>query len=125
MTPKKILLLGFFALLLLYALFEARFLIVGPYIKISSHQDGAQVDQELVNLSGRAMNAAWFTLNDRQIFTDKKGYFYEELILGEGPNVLTFKARDRFGRERVKRLEIIVKYRDDKEENQGTTTPRE
>ncbi|MFZ2484935.1 MAG: hypothetical protein WAW81_03290 [Minisyncoccia bacterium] len=105
---KHILLIIFFALLVSYSLYQARFLILGPQVWIDSPQDGATVSDPLVTMNGRAKNVAWIRLNDRQIFTDEDGTWSEKLIVSEGLSIMTVRARDRFGRETEERITVIL-----------------
>ena len=106
--PKHILITVGFLLLTVYSLFQARFLILGPGVTILSHKDGAVVHEPQVTLSGKARNAAWISLNDRQIFTDEEGFWSEKLILSEGLSIMTLRVRDRFGRERVTSVRLVL-----------------
>ncbi|MBI2086846.1 MAG: Ig-like domain-containing protein [Candidatus Zambryskibacteria bacterium] len=90
-----------------YVLFQARYLILGPQVWIDSPQDGAVVSEPVIAISGRARNAAWISLDGRQIFTDEKGLWSEKLILAEGLSIMTARVRDRFGRETSKNIRII------------------
>lgn len=92
----------------LYCLFQARFLILGPGVSITSHKDGTAVHEPQITLSGRARNAAWISLNDRQIFTDEKGFWNEKLILSDGLSIMTLRVRDRFGRESVSSVRLVL-----------------
>jgi hypothetical protein len=91
-----------------YCLFQARFLILGPQVTITSHEDGAVATEPAVTLSGNARNAAWLSLNDRQIFTDEEGRWSEKLILSPGLSIMTLRVRDRFGRERVSSVRLVL-----------------
>lgn len=105
--PRIALLITFSILLTLYSIFQARFLILGPRIQITSPREGHPVENPLVMLEGRAQNVSWISLNDRQIFTDEKGKWSEKLIVSRGLSIMTLQARDRFGREIRKSLRII------------------
>jgi len=84
--------------ILVYVLFQARFLIMGPQITLD--QEPALLNNERqISLSGTAYNIARIWLNDRQIFTDAEGNFTEALILENGYTVATLRAEDRYGRE--------------------------
>lgn len=107
--PKTILLVAFFLLLISYSLFQARFIILGPYINIQSPQDGASLDTDLINVVGRAENISFISLNDRPIFIDKNGDWNEKLIAPQGLSIITVRAKDRFGRSTEKQVEIFVK----------------
>ncbi|MEX0916930.1 MAG: hypothetical protein WDZ90_00155 [Candidatus Paceibacterota bacterium] len=107
---KKITLIGGFiigVLLVSYALFQARDLIEGPVIALSSPENGATIIENGVFIEGHAKNIARISLNDHQIFVDESGYFKERILLPEGYAILVIKGSDRFGR---KTQEIISLY---------------
>ncbi len=91
-----------------YCLFQARFLILGPQVWIDSPRDGEVVGSSVVTLEGRARNAAWISLNDRQIYSDEDGHWSEKLIVASGLSIMTVNVRDRFGREETKSVRIIL-----------------
>lgn len=103
---------GFFAilfvLLIAYASYEARALILGPRITIIYPRDGEAVQNPLVVMEGEAKNVAWISLNDRQIFTDEDGHWSEKLIVSSGLSIMTVSARDRFGRKTQKSVRIVL-----------------
>ena len=107
--PKYGFLAVLFLLLVIYSLYQARFLILGPQVWIESHSDGEVVSDGVIVIGGRANNVSWISLNDRQIFTDEKGYWSEKLITSSGTSIMTLKARDRFGRETEKSVLIVLK----------------
>jgi len=105
---RKGLLIALIIFLALYSLFEARFLIFGPQVTITEPRDGFVGTSPLINLSGKAKNAAWISLNGRQIFTDGKGNFSEKLIVSKGLSIMSVNVIDRFGRENQKQVRIIL-----------------
>lgn len=107
--PKDGLLIIFFILLIAYSLYQARAFLVGPRIWVENPQDGQTVEAPLVIVTGQSKNIAWISLNDRQIFTDEEGRWSEKLLASPGINILTVKARDRFGRETKKSVQIVLK----------------
>jgi hypothetical protein len=90
--------LVFLGLITSYILFQARFLVAGPQISLTT-EPGIVHNERVITLSGNAHNITHLWLNDRQIFTDEQGNFDEALVLENGYTVATLKARDRFGRE--------------------------
>ena len=80
-----------------FILFQARYLIIGPQITITSEPVGPQNERE-VEIAGTAHNISHLWLNGRQIYTDVNGTFEEELILENGYTTMTLRAEDRFGR---------------------------
>ena len=93
----------------LYAYLQSREYLRGPVIAISEPENGISFAAPLITIAGRAENAAFLTLNGRQIFTDEQGSFRERLLLQEGYNILAIDAKDRFGRIARKTLELVHK----------------
>ena len=109
-TYLKFTLTTLFAIAILgYALFQARNIISGPIVIVQEPENGATLDYSLVDIKGTAKNISHISMNDRQIFTDDKGEFNEKLLLSYGYNIITIKAKDRFGRDTEKTLELIYK----------------
>ncbi len=96
------------SILILYVLFQARFLILGPRVTITYPKDAQEVYDPLLTMTGKAYNIAWISLNGRQIYTDEKGFWSEKLLLSPGASIITLKVRDRFGREREKQVRVIL-----------------
>lgn len=88
------------ALLLIttYIIFQARFLIIGPEITLTT-EPAVQQNERIITLTGTARNITHLWLNDRQIYTDEQGHFTEALVLENGYTITTLKAKDRYGRE--------------------------
>lgn len=107
LSPRHSILLAIGVIFVAYVLFQARYLILGPGIKVTSHQDGSVATTSVITLSGTARNAAWLTLNNRQIFTDEKGVWREKLILSEGQSIISLRVRDRFGRNAGESLRLL------------------
>lgn len=84
-------------LVLLFVIFQARFLIIGPQIVLKDGISGPQNERQIY-LDGTAYNISRLWLNDRQIYTDTEGNFKEALILENGYTIATLKAEDRYGR---------------------------
>ncbi len=108
-SPKQWAVVLFFLIIIVYSLFQARFVILGPYIEIQTPQNGASLETNLVNITGRAENISFISLNDRPIFVDKNGNWNEKLIAPQGLSIITVRAKDRFGRNTEKQREIFVK----------------
>lgn len=84
-------------LIVLYVMYQARFLLEGPKLYLIDEPDSVQ-NSQLVHLRGKASNISTINLNGRQIFTDRTGYFDEALLLENGYNIATIQATDRYGR---------------------------
>lgn len=92
------LLFGGISSVLGYGLFEARRLIAGPSIVITSPASGSAVATPLLTIEGSAQNIAFLTINDRPVLTDESGHFTNKLSPPPGPTVVTIQGTDRFGR---------------------------
>ena len=105
---RRTLLIAFFALLIAYSLFQARFVILGPQMSIESPKDNAVLTSNVLVVSGKAENVAYLSLDGQQIYTDKDGNWTEELIAPKGVSILELMARDRFGREKTITTTVVL-----------------
>ena len=81
----------------IYVIFQARYLIIGPQITLENTPELLQNERQIF-LSGTAQNLSRLWLNERQIYTDAQGNFKEALILENGYTIATLRAEDRYGR---------------------------
>jgi hypothetical protein len=95
-------------LVLGYGLFEARRLLQGPEITISSPAPGSATSSTLVTIEGTAQNISFLTINDAPAYTDASGKFVETLSPPAGYTVFTVAAVDRFGRRASKSVAFSV-----------------
>jgi hypothetical protein len=91
-----------------YGFFEARRLIAGPVITISSPVSGSATSSSAVRVSGTAKNIAFLTINDRPAFTDEEGHFSELVSAPPGYTVFTVLGKDRFGRESSQHVALSI-----------------
>ena len=92
-----------------YGIFRAKNLVDGPELIVTSPTNGSSVHDSYVQFSGTAKNISFLTLNDEKIFTDESGNWNEKILLSYGYNVVSVGAKDRFGREVKKTLQLIYK----------------
>ena len=90
-----------------YSYFRTQDYLNGPQITILTPQNGETVHDPLLTIQGQTKNIADIMLNNRKIFTDKKGIFKEELLLHSGYNIITIEATDKFNKDLKKRIEIV------------------
>lgn len=89
-----------------YGLFQARDFIKGPDIFISTPQNGDEISKPVILVAGGTININNISLNDRPIFIDKLGNFSEKLQLSVGYNIIKLVAQDKFGRTKIKLIEL-------------------
>lgn len=106
---KVVVSIAFLGALVFYTYFQAKDFINGPVVLVSSPQNGATVGDSFIEIVGSAQNISHLTLNGRQIFTDEKGHFQEQLLLLRGYNIITIEAKDRFDRTTEETLELVYK----------------
>ncbi len=95
----------FFIVLLGYAYFEARGILFGPRIEITSAV--SEVHDPYVMVKGHAERIAALLMNGKAIAVTEDGIFEEPYVLSEGYNRITLDAKDKYGRSTQKTLEIV------------------
>lgn len=107
--------LKFYSLILLgvlivgYSIFQAQKILGGPKITMLSPINGATYTTALIEIKGVAKNTSTLLLNDRPLYTDKAGNFSDTLLPTDGYNIIKLEAKDKFGSETKKMIEIIYK----------------
>lgn len=108
-TWIRIIFFSVLALIILgYSGFQARKIVEGPELKVTSLKTGAIVKDPLIEIKGSAYNIKEISLDDRPIYIDEKGNFNEKLLLFPGYNIIRLKAGDKFGKVTEKTLEVIL-----------------
>ena len=98
-----------FAVIAVYALFTAKDLIFGIKIKVNNLKQGEVVNDPLLKLSGIANHASELSINNNKVFLDRVGTFTDSLLLAPGYNIITVKAKDKFGKETEKSFQVVLK----------------
>ena len=96
-----------FFIMSFYAYCEADNIIQGPEITIEHPTNGTTINGETVIISGTAKNISYISVNGKPIFTDSGGKFIEKIILSKGYNSFFIEAKDRIGKEKTEKIEII------------------
>ncbi len=105
---KRILVVLVILLIAGYGIFEARRLIEGPHVVITSPLGGTATSSPTVLLTGKAENISFLTINDTPAFTDEHGIFSVLLSPPPGYAIFTVSATDRFGRKASAQVRISV-----------------
>ena len=108
---KKILRTGVLVLLAIvvvgYSIFQARKILEGPELRITSPTEAMVSGNPLVEVMGVAKNIKDISLNDQPIYIDEQGNFKEKLLLLEGYNIIKLKAEDKFGKKTERQMEVV------------------
>ena len=108
-SVKEMAAIAFFVLLAIYALFQARFLILGPLVYIDRPANGELASENVIMVEGRAQNIAYISMNGRPIFIDSDGKWSEKYVVSNGVNIIKIEAKDRFGRRTEKEVTVVYK----------------
>lgn len=95
----------FFAVLLGYAYFEARGVLYGPRITVSS--ETTEVHDPFVVIKGQADRISSLSMNGKSIDVTESGAFEEPYLLSPGLNRITLDAADKYGRKRSQVLQLV------------------
>jgi hypothetical protein len=109
----------FFVIVLGYAYFEARGILYGPSINVST--EITQSDTAFVSIKGQAERITALSMNGKAIPVTEEGVFDEPYLLAPGLNRITLDATDRYGRSRKKVIQIV--YTQGESSSSATTTP--
>jgi hypothetical protein len=90
-----------------YTLFSFRHVFQGPEIVIESPREG-EVVSGLVEVRGYAPNTSHTSIDGKTLYVDESGHFDEKILLSSGPATITFYAKDRFGREITRRVQVYA-----------------
>lgn len=95
----------FFLLVLGYAYFEARGLLFGPSISVTSKV--TEVHDPFITIKGQADRISSLSMNGKTISVSESGAFEEPYLLARGYNRIVLDARDKYGRSRQQAIEVI------------------
>ncbi len=101
----RIALILFFLLIIGYAYFEARGVLYGPSISVTS--DVTKVEEPFISIQGKAERIAELSMNGRPISVTEAGAFDEPYLLSAGLNRIMLDATDRYGRKVQEIVEIV------------------
>lgn len=110
LTPQKIFFTLAIFFLISYTLFNSRFLLKGPEIAIAGldkTEDTIEAGSKDFSLQGKALHSSFITVNNRPILVDELGNFNEKLLLSNGVSIIDIYARDKFGKEVRKKIDVV------------------
>lgn len=100
-----------FIILVSYILFQYRYAIIDPPLKIDSPKEGAVVSSQTITVAGSTdPNASLFVNND-SVSLDNKGNFKKVITVFTGKTTIAIKVINYFGRETVleRHIDVITK----------------
>lgn len=112
LSPKYLLLIIFFIVVLGYAAYQLSGIIRRPNFSIDYPPDGTTIKDELLTIRGRATDLTKLLLDDGKLITRENGQFEVKLLLAKGYNIIRLAGADRFGRTVEKKLQLLYVPRD-------------
>lgn len=106
---KIIAISAFLLVIIAYSAFQARKLLEGPEITLTSPLASGTTSDQLLNITGVAKNIKEISMNNRPIFIDEQGNFKERMVLMSGYNIIRIEAKDKFNKETTKTIELTYK----------------
>ncbi len=98
-----------FLVILIYSAFQARKILEGPRISIISPRSGQVMEDPLLDIKGVATNVNQISLNGNLFYIDQKGNFDQKLLLSPGYNIISLDAKDKFGKQTEKKIEVVFR----------------
>ena len=95
-------------LLLGYGFMEARPLISGPSLSVTSPVDGTTSPDGFVTVAGTVERVSSLTLDGAPLLIDEHGAFSRVIVLPRGGAILSLTATDRFGRTITKQESVYA-----------------
>jgi Glucodextranase, domain B len=101
----KVVLAVFFVCIVAYGYFEARGLLFGPAIMITSQV--SVVTDPFITVRGRADRISSLSMNGKSVSVTEAGVFEVPFVLAPGDNHIILDASDTYGRTTKKIIEIV------------------
>jgi cytoskeletal protein RodZ len=108
-SPKKTLIASiifFFLVLVVWLVSQYLSLVRPPFLKVDYPPEGAQVQEELIEISGQADKDALVTINMETVLLSSQGDFHQQISLFPGENNLVIEAVSKNGQKN--KIERIV-----------------
>jgi cytoskeletal protein RodZ len=124
-TPKTIAfsaLVAFVIFILGYLFYQVHAINQPPKITVTDPKDGSRISSSSVVVLGYTDVGVKLTMNDQQIFVDSDGNFKQPVSISSGEKILTFTARNNFGKQTTKQILVIGDFQTD-QQKQSVTAP--
>ncbi|MDB4939769.1 MAG: family transcriptional regulator [Candidatus Doudnabacteria bacterium] len=124
-TPKTItfsLLAAFVIFILGYLFYQVHAINLPPHISITDPKDGVRVTTSSVLVQGTTDIGASMVMNDQQIFVDSAGKFKTQVSISPGEKILTFIAKNNFGKETTKQILVVGDFQTEEQKQTANAT---
>lgn len=108
-SPRSYLILGIILVVLSYVIYQFSFLFIGPKLSIISPKNGTVIYSNIVVVAGKTDPYATVTVDTEDVYVDLSGAFKKTLYKYSGNDMVTVIAKNRYGKETKKEIEVVVK----------------
>ena len=91
----------------MYGTFQARTLLTGPTLSVTSPVAGAHVPESVFEVHGNIKNASRVFVNGKEVIMETNGNFSERLATPVGYGSVVVEAKNRFGQRIEKHVEFV------------------
>jgi cytoskeletal protein RodZ len=92
----------------LYLFFYFKNIFAPPSLELIEPSENKIVNESNIEIKGWAEDGSEVKINDRGILLDEEGYFYEDINLKSGLNIIELRSKKRYSQERIIVREILV-----------------
>lgn len=92
-----------------YFFHQAKNFLMGPQLTVIYPQNGQAVENSLIEIKGRTINASLILVNNSPVLLDSDGSFKMDLLLARGYNIIDVVAKDKHDKFVHKKLELVHK----------------
>lgn len=104
------LLLGAIVLFVIgYVFFQYRSAFLSPQLSIGTPKENATVAAQVISVVGKTEQNISVTVNDDPVYVEKDGSFMKDVTVFSGPNAITVKAINSFGKKSIVIRHITVR----------------
>jgi len=97
------------AISFVYLAFAAKTIISPPFLSVESPRENLATAAKTIKVAGKAEAESQVTINGRRALLDAEGNFSENVNLKNGINIISVRAKKRYGREAVVERKVLVK----------------
>ncbi|KKQ96240.1 MAG: hypothetical protein A3C27_00330 [Candidatus Levybacteria bacterium RIFCSPHIGHO2_02_FULL_39_36] len=109
LNTKILLVVGTIFLVALYIFFQYSSLIFPPKLKITEPQNGQKISGNVIEVRGKTDPYATVFIGEDEAYVNIAGNFKKSVYMFSGDNKIEVVARNRFGKESRKEINISVK----------------
>lgn len=108
-SPRSYLIVGVIIVIISYVTYQFSFLFVGPKLSVVSPKNGTVVSSNIVVVAGKTDPYATVTVDTEDVYVDLSGTFKKTLYKYSGNDTVTIIAKNRYGKETKKEIEVVVR----------------